>query len=150
VNTLFHGQELRNVCGSKRWVEAMLAARPFASWDTLAESAAHVWLSLDPADWLEAFAAHPRIGEKKPGWSSQEQSGTRGAAEETMRALAEGNRAYEEQFGFLYLVCATGRSADDMLANLRERMHNTRDTELRIAAEEQAKIIALRLEKLVL
>jgi len=150
VNTLFHSQDLKKVCGSNRWVDAMVAARPFASWDALVESATRTWLSLDPADWLEAFAAHPRIGEKNPGWSSQEQSGTRSASEETMRAIAEGNRAYEERFGFLYLVCATGRTAEDMLANLRERMHNDRDTELRIAAEEQAKIIALRLEKLVL
>jgi allantoicase len=150
VNTLFHAGELRKVCASSRWVEAMMAGRPFATWDALIDTATRIWLSLDPADWLEAFAAHPRIGEKKAGWSSQEQSGTRSAPEATMAALAEGNRAYDEKFGFVYLVCATGRGADEMLANLRERLSHDRDTELRIAAEEHAKITALRLEKLVL
>jgi allantoicase len=150
VNTLFDGSELRRVCGSSRWVEAMLAARPFLSWDELLGAATRIWRELEPGDWLEAFAAHPRIGERKAGWSSQEQSGTRSAAEETMQKLADGNRAYEEKFGFIYLVCATGRTADEMLANLTERLTHDRDAELRIAAEEQAKIIALRLEKLVL
>ncbi|HKR66792.1 MAG TPA: allantoicase [Thermoanaerobaculia bacterium] len=149
VNTLFHGHELRKVCASSRWVDAMMNARPFASWDALVDHATRLWLALDAADWLEAFSAHPRIGERRAGWSSQEQSGTRTASDETMAALAEGNRAYEEKFGFVYLVCATGRSADDMLANLRGRINNDRETELRIAAEEHAKITALRLEKLV-
>jgi allantoicase len=150
VNTMFHAYDLKKVCGSMRWVDAMLAARPFASWDALVSTAQEKWFSLDLAGWLEAFAAHPRIGERKAGWSSQEQSGTRGASEETMHALAELNLAYEEKFGFLYLVCATGRTADDMVASLHHRMQNDRDTELRIAAEEQAKIIAIRLEKLVM
>ncbi|HEX8252222.1 MAG TPA: allantoicase [Thermoanaerobaculia bacterium] len=148
VNTLFDGRELQRVCGSSRWTESMLRARPFASWDALVAAANEQWLALDAADWLEAFAAHPRIGEKKAGWSSQEQSGTRSAAAATMDAIAAGNRAYEEKFGFIYLVCATGRSADEMLSNLNERLTHDRETELRIAAEEQAKIIALRLEKL--
>ncbi len=150
VNTIFHPYELRNVCGSTRWVDAMLAARPYPSWDALVESASQTWFSLDPSDRLEAFSAHPRIGERKAGWSSQEQAGTRGASEDTMHDLAQLNVEYETKFGFIYLVCATGRTADEMLANLRERMKNDRDTELRIAAEEQAKIIELRLEKLVM
>jgi allantoicase len=150
VNTLFDAAELRRVCGSSRWSEAMMNARPFASWDALLAASNEIWSSLEANDWLEAFAAHPRIGERKPGWTAQEQSGTRGAAGETMRAIADGNRAYEEKFGFIYLVCATGRSADEMLANLTERLTHERDAELRIAAGEQAKIIALRLEKLVL
>jgi allantoicase len=150
VNTLFDATELKRVCGSARWAEAMLQARPFASWDGLLTAARETWFSLDASDWLEAFAAHPRIGEKKAGWSSQEQSGTRSASDQTMQQIAEGNRTYEERFGFVYLICATGRSADEMLANLEERLTHDRDAELRIAAEEQAKIIALRLEKLVL
>ena len=150
VNTLFDGTELRRVCGSSRWVESLLKARPFASWDALLAASNEIWRSLDANDWLEAFAAHPRIGERKAGWSSQEQSGTRTATDDTMQRIADGNRAYEEKFGFIYLVCATGRSADEMLANLTERLTHDRDAELRIAAEEQAKIIALRLEKLVL
>lgn len=150
VNTLFHPDELRKVCASSRWVEAMLAARPFASWEAMIDTATRIWLSLDEADWLEAFAAHPRIGEKKPGWSAQEQSGTHAASDDTKAALAEGNRAYDDKFGFVFLICATGRSAGEMLANLRERLQHDRATELRIAAEEHAKITALRLEKLVL
>ncbi|HEU4887075.1 MAG TPA: allantoicase [Thermoanaerobaculia bacterium] len=150
VNTLFAARELLRVCASKEWVQQMFAARPFASWDEMVDAATKIWLSLDAKDWLEAFAGHPRIGERKAGWSSQEQSGTRTASEDTMRAIADGNRAYEEKFGFIYLVCATGRSADEMLANLTERLTHDRETELRIAAEEQARIIALRLEKVVM
>jgi allantoicase len=150
VNTLFDPRELLKVCASKEWAQRMYAARPFASWDEMVDAAQKIWLALDADDWLEAFAGHPRIGERKAGWSSQEQSGTRTASEETMQAIAEGNRAYEEKFGFVYLICATGRSADEMLANLNERLTHGRDEELRIAADEQAKIIALRLERLVL
>lgn len=149
VNTLFAPADLLKVCGSLRWTAAIAQARPFASWEDLVERSAKAWASLEEPDRLEAFAAHPRIGERKAGWSRQEQSGTSGASEETMRALAEGNRAYEEKFGFVYLVCATGKSADEMLANLRERMSHDRDAELRIAAEEQRKITELRLEKMV-
>jgi allantoicase len=150
VNTLFHPHVLRAVCASTAWVEGMAAARPFASWEQMIETANRIWFSLPPSAWLEACAAHPRIGERKAGWSSQEQSGTRTASDETMRAIAAGNVAYEEKFGFVYLICATGRSADEMRANLEQRLQNDRDTELRIAAEEHAKITALRLEKLVL
>ena len=145
-------RELRSCCASERWVEGMLAARPFASWASLVETSDRIWNALTPSDWLEAFRAHPRIGEKKASarWTADEQSGTRGAASETMRALHEGNLAYEEKFGMVFLICATGRSADEMLASLQSRMNNERDAELRVAAAEQAKITALRLEKLVL
>lgn len=153
INTLIDAErELRHCCSSQQWAELMAAARPFASWESLIETADRVWLSVSPDEWLHAFHAHPRIGERKAGarWTAQEQSGTRTASDETRDALTEGNRAYEEKFGFIYLVCATGRSADEMLANLRERIGNDRETELRAAAEEQRKITALRLEKLVL
>jgi allantoicase len=150
VNTLFHPHVLRTVCASTAWVEGMAAARPFASWEQMIETSNRIWFSLPPGEWLEACAAHPRIGDRKPGWSSQEQAGTITAAAETMRAIAAGNVAYEEKFGFVYLVCATGRSADEMRADLDRRLQNDRETELRNAAAEHAKITAIRLEKLVL
>ncbi len=149
VNTLFHQRELLQVCASKKWAQRFFDTRPFASWEHMVDAATQIWSALDESDWLEAFAGHPRIGERKPGWSSQEQSGTRTASDETMQKIADGNRVYEERFGFVYLVCATGRSADEMLADLTERLTHDRDAELRIAAREQAKIIALRLEQLV-
>ncbi|HEX6087045.1 MAG TPA: allantoicase [Thermoanaerobaculia bacterium] len=148
VNSLFDTRELLKVCASPKWADAMMSARPFASWYAMVAHARGIELTDD--EWLAAFAAHPRIGDRKPGWSSQEQSGTRGASDETLRALADGNRAYEERFGFVYLICATGKSADEMLATLRTRIGNDRKTEIRNAAEEHRKITELRLEKLVL
>jgi allantoicase len=144
-------RELRTCCASSRWIAGMTGARPFRSWETLVENADRIWFSLTPEDWLEAFADHPRIGERRDGarWSAAEQSGTRSASDETMRALAEANRDYEQKFGFIYLVCATGKSGDEMLENIRQRLLNTRDDELRTAAEEQAKITKLRFDKLV-
>ena len=152
INTLDDAKSgLLSCCGSAKWVDAIAKARPFANWDDLAALADRIWSKLGSEDWMEAFRAHPRIGEKKAKarWASDEQSGTSGASQETMNALAEGNRQYEKKFGHIYLVCATGRNADDMLANLRERMKNDAATELRVAAEEQRRITALRLEKLV-
>ncbi len=152
INTLADAtNELRNCCGSSKWAEAMTKARPFTDWDELTANADRIWAKASPDDWMEAFRAHPRIGEKKADarWTSDEQSGTRTASIETMKALAEGNRSYEEKFGHIYLVCATGRSAADMLENLRERMKNDPATEVRTAAEEQRRITRLRLEKLV-
>ena len=149
VNTLLDPRILLNVNASTKWVNGMAEARPFESWDAMLAQSDRAWSSAEPSDWLEAFAAHPRIGDRKPGWTSQEQAGTVGAAEQTMRELAEINRAYEQKFGFVYLVCATGKSADELLTIARSRIGNDRDTELRNAAEEQRKITALRLEKLV-
>jgi allantoicase len=150
INTLFHAYELKKICGSSAWARQMAAARPFASWDDLVQKANEVWSALPDDALLEAFGAHPRIGERKPGWTAQEQSGVRTASDETLRAIADGNRLYEEKFGFVYLVCATGKSADEMLANLNERLTHDRETELRIAADEQRKITELRLEKMVM
>jgi len=147
VNTLADEAALRRVCGSSEWARRMLAARPMK--DAFATSD-EIWSSLSEADWREAFAAHPRIGEKKGGaWSAQEQSGTRTAAEQTMQQLADANRAYEERFGHIYIVCATGKSAEEMLSLCRERLGNEPAKELRVAAEEQRKIMHLRLQKLV-
>lgn len=147
-------QALHRCCASSAWVEEMLRRRPFGDDETLFEAADEAWWALDPDDWLEAFAGHPRIGEreaaafKTAGWSREEQSGVEAAAAGTRRELGEGNRAYEEKFGHVFLICATGKSAAEMLAALRRRMENDPQTELRVAAEEQRNITRLRLEKL--
>ena len=145
-------------CGSTRWAHEMDARRPFRDADDVADTGDEIWFGLDPEDWLEAFRAHPRIGERKAApaqdaraaaWSAQEQSRAADAGEDVAAALAEGNRAYEERFGHTYIVCATGKTAEEMLAILRARLANDPATELRAAAAEQAKITRLRLEKLL-
>jgi allantoicase len=149
VNTLLADGDLLRVCASRRWVQRFSAARPFASWEEMTASAASIWLDLDEADWLEAFAAHARIGERRAGWSTQEQSGAASADVQTRSALADAVRDYESKFGFVYLICATGKSAQEMLADARERLGNERKAEVRRAADEQRRITELRLEKLV-
>jgi OHCU decarboxylase len=148
--------ELLRCCGSLRWAQKMAASRPFASVTALGAEADRIWVSLDPGDWLEAFAAHPRIGERAretrgtpSRWSAEEQSGALSAAKEMTDALARGNEAYERRFGFIFLMCATGKSARGMLDVLNSRLRNAPDEEIRVAAEEQRKIMALRLRKLV-
>lgn len=145
-------------CGSTRWAHAMEARRPFADAQDVTATADEIWFGLDAEDWLEAFRAHPRIGERKAApaqgavaaaWSSQEQAGAAGAGEDVATALAEGNAAYEARFGHIYIVCATGKSAEEMLAILRARLAHDPATELRAAAAEQAKITKLRIEKLL-
>lgn len=136
-------------CGSRRWAHDLAARRPFASLAELHSAADQAWWSLDRADWLEAFSAHPRIGERGTGWSSDEQAAAASAADTVKAALARRNREYEARYGHVFLVCATGRSAESMLADLERRMRNETDTELRVAAGEQAKITRLRLDKLV-
>ena len=150
--------EFLKCCGSKSWARAMSNTRPFENADKLLNEADRVWCSLEPADWLEAFRAHPKIGEKKAAvtqseqaevWSAQEQSGTQHAPADTTAALVEGNRKYEQLFGFIFIVYATGKSSEEMLTTLNDRLNNDRDTEIRAAAEEQRKITRLRLEKLL-
>ena len=145
-------------CGSTRWAHEMEARRPFADAHDLLDTADEVWFGLDAEDWLEAFRAHPRIGERKAApaqdaraaaWSAQEQARAGDAGEDVARALAEGNEAYEARFGHIYIVCATGKSAEEMLAILRARLANDPATELRAAAGEQARITRIRLEKLL-
>jgi OHCU decarboxylase len=151
-------RELLTCCGSREWARRMAAGRPFRDAEEVMDEADAVWWELDPSDWLEAFRSHPRIGEKKAeagqtgrerAWSAGEQAGMGSAAEETQRALAEGNREYEARFGHIYIVCATGKSADEMLALLNARLANAPETEIRAAAEEQRKITRIRLEKLL-
>jgi OHCU decarboxylase len=142
-------------CGAKRWAEEMVALRPFKGVPELSEAADRVWSTMLEADWTEAFACHPRIGERKTthasaqsaAWSKQEQSRTSDAAEDVMAEIAEGNRLYEERFGFTYIVCATGKSAEEMLAILKRRLGATRAVELREAAEQQRQILQIRLGK---
>lgn len=150
-------RDLLRCCASYRWVEAMVRARPFLDDEAVYATAERVWSALDAPDWLEAFSAHPRIGEDRerlrarfaePAWSSREQSGVEGASEATLSALAAGNRDYAARFGHVFLVCATGKSATEMLTSLRARLTNDPATELRVAAAEQLKITRLRLAKL--
>jgi OHCU decarboxylase len=148
---------LLRCCGSSVWAEAMTAARPFEDAPALLRIAEHTWWALDEAAHREAFAAHPRIGERgqsatpargDAAWSAGEQRAA--AADIALTAeLAEANRAYAERHGFIFIVCATGRTAASMLADLRARTPRPLADELRTAAEEQCKITRLRLAKLL-
>jgi allantoicase len=150
---------LRACCGSSRWVREVIDDRPFEDLATLEKRAAEIWNALSPEDWDEAFKAHPRIGEEKAeaaqskvaqGWSAKEQSKVAEASQATLEELRATNAEYERKFGRIYIVCATGKTAEEMLAIAKERMRNDPDTELRRAADEQRKITELRLRKLVL
>lgn len=142
-------RELRRCCASERWASEMAARRPFASEAALFAAADDAWWNLEPDDWHEAFAAHPRIGERGGGaWSAQEQAGMSDARAPLEVEIREGNRAYEAKFGHVFLICATGLSAAEMAAALARRLDNDPDTELQIAAAEQARITRLRLQKL--
>jgi OHCU decarboxylase len=143
-------------CGSTRWAADVSALRPFWDVGQLLIIGERVWRELKSEDWLEAFRAHPKIGEAKPApaageearrWSEGEQSRARKASDETLAALAAANREYEERFGFIFIVCATGKTAEEMLALLRARLQNDIETELRVAEEEQWRITVLRLKK---
>jgi len=140
---------LSDCCGSARWVDAMAVSKPFGSSDELYEAAEKFWWSLNAADWLEAFSKHPKIGERKglSSWSSDEQRGMDGVADVVAARLAIKNIEYQEKFGWIFLVCATGKSANEMLNELERRLLCDRDSELRTAAVEQAKITRLRLAK---
>jgi OHCU decarboxylase len=150
--------ELLKCCGSSRWAEGVAARRPFRTAAELFEAADLVWWALSPGDWLEAFRGHPKIGERKAAaevseearrWSEREQSGASVARPATLAALAEANRVYEEKLGFIFIVCAQGKSAGEMLADLEARLNNEPGAELRVAAEEQRRITRLRLQKLL-
>lgn len=151
-------KELRQCCGSTRWCEQVSNNRPYETIEVLVAHADKLWQSLTPDDWLEAFRSHPKIGEKKASdkvsaqsqqWSGQEQAGVSSASQNTVDSLAALNRAYEQKFGFIFIICATGKTSDEMLAALRDRLQHDSDTELHLAAAEQAKITELRLKKLL-
>jgi OHCU decarboxylase len=150
-------QLLGDCCGSSQWVRGMVSRRPFGSVERAIAAADAVWQSLGPDDWKEAFSHHPRIGEHRTAarqsergasWAAGEQSGMGAAADATREALAVANREYEQRFGHIYIVCASGKTAEEMLADAGARLRNDPETELRVAAEEQRKITRLRLEKL--
>jgi OHCU decarboxylase len=142
---------LLECCGSTSWVQAILEARPFASLERLEAAATECWWRLRPSDWLEAFSKHPKIGEKNEvsAWSAQEQRGMNSAPAQVTERLAEMNRLYFEKFGWIFIVCATGKSAEEMLSLLESRLSNGPEEELGIAAAEQSKITLLRLKKLL-
>jgi OHCU decarboxylase len=137
-------------CGSIRWAREMTAARPFASRDRMGARADAIWASLPAADRLEAFASHPRIGEPGGGrWSSEEQAAASPATLAVRERLAAANREYEARFGYIFIVCAAGRRAGEILAALEDRLTNAAEAELTVAAEEQRRITRLRLAKLL-
>jgi 2-oxo-4-hydroxy-4-carboxy-5-ureidoimidazoline decarboxylase len=151
-------EQLSICCGSKRWQDNLIAQVPFTNEEDLFYKSSEAWHSTNEADWLEAFSHHPKIGDlenlKKKFASTQhlagaEQSSVQEASLNVLNKLAEGNNAYENKFGFIFIVCATGKSAKEMLDLLEKRLLNTREEELKIAAAEQNKITLLRLKKLI-
>ncbi|WP_422473349.1 2-oxo-4-hydroxy-4-carboxy-5-ureidoimidazoline decarboxylase [Endozoicomonas sp. ALB032] len=161
LNTLSEEQAsetFRQCCASGQWVESMVAARPFANIESLLIAANAVWSHCQKPDYLEAFDAHPKIGDinslkekyrNTQTMAGHEQSGVDEANEKTLQALAEGNEQYERQFGYIFIVCATGKSASEMLTLLQERLSNEPEEELSIAAAEQHKITSIRLCKML-
>src|SRR5262245_37540558 len=126
-------QLLSTCCGSRGWIDGMLARRPFGSADNLMRAASEVWFGLNSNDWREAFSHHPKVGDRDAlrtrfaatrSLSEREQAGLADASDEVLDALAEGNAAYERRFGFIFIVCATGKSAEEMLGLLQSRIDN--------------------------
>ncbi len=149
-------REIAACCGSKEWSRRVADRRPFSNSSTLLQAADEVWNALTSADWLEAFSAHPRIGESRAertvstrstAWSAQEQSSVSEESDQVKDALAESNREYERRFGRTFIVCATGKTAADILDICRLRLRNDETTELHEAAEQQRQITRLRLQK---
>lgn len=145
-------------CGAPAWVSAMVACRPFESLDEMQRTSDEICAQLSSEQWLVAFAHHPRLGETHAtaavtdaaqAWSEGEQRTAADGDEELRRELAEAQRLYEMRFGYIFIICASGRSAAEILSALRARMPNAPDAELRAAAGEQRKITRLRLAKLV-
>lgn len=149
-------KEILPCCGAKAWAEELAGKRPFDDEAALLIASDEVWLGLGTPDRLEAFQSHPKIGESRAAiatgghsadWSQQEQKSVAVAQEDVKAELANGNREYEEKFGFLFIVCATGKSAPEILEILKQRLQNGKDKELKEAAEEQRQITQLRLRK---
>tara|TARA_B110001454_G_C12436422_1_gene315857 strand:- start:72 stop:572 length:501 start_codon:yes stop_codon:yes gene_type:complete len=161
VNTLSKHQATNafmQCCTSSKWVNAMVAARPYANKQSLVKQADSAWKNLAETDYLAAFDGHPQIGDldtlrakyaNTKALASGEQSAVNEASEQVLLDLSNGNADYLEKFGFIFIVCASGKSAAQMLELLRERLPNDKATELVNAAEEQRKIFHLRLEKLL-
>jgi 2-oxo-4-hydroxy-4-carboxy-5-ureidoimidazoline decarboxylase len=138
-------------CGSRKWADIMTERRPYRDAAAMHNIAEELWSSLGEQDWQEAFAAHPKIGEQKASanWSAAEQSGMMRAAEGTAQSIRRLNEDYERKFGWIFIVCASGKSAEEMLQLLSERIKNDPPREFLLAAAEQLKITHLRLRKLV-
>jgi 2-oxo-4-hydroxy-4-carboxy-5-ureidoimidazoline decarboxylase len=148
---------LHQCCGSTNWVNKMLEALPVEDLIELLETAEEKWYACQEADWREAFAHHPKIGDihslkekfaSTAHWAEGEQAAVQEASEQTLQQLAAANQAYEQRFGYIFIVCATGKSAGEMLQLLNLRLYNNPEVEIQIAMEEQNKITKLRLEKL--
>ena len=149
-------REILPCCGSSAWAAALASKRPLLDGETLLASSDEIWRGLAEAHWLEAFRSHPRIGESRAektvasqssAWSEQEQKKAAMADEAARTALKWGNREYEQKFGRIFIVCAMGKSASEILEILRRRLHNDDATELQQAAEEQRQIMHIRLKK---
>lgn len=151
-------EALETCCGAKHWVKQMVSKVPYNSKKELFDWADRIWENADKSDWLEAFTRHPKIGDidsleekfaNTKKWAASEQSGVRLAEREILKALAEANVTYEAKFGYIFIVCATGKSATEMLDLLNERLSNSKEEEILIAMKEQQKITKIRLEKLL-
>lgn len=144
---------LREFCSSSRWIEAMASARPYKNEEHMLNIAESTWRNASETDILEAFLGHPKIGDLKAlknkyaHHASNEQGQVADAQEETLRKLQQYNELYENQFGFIFIVCATGKSAQEMLNFIEQRLLNSRDIELRNGANEQLKILILRIKR---
>lgn len=149
-------EELSKCCGSRAWVDKMLPFFPADDLVELLEDAEEQWWKCSEQDWKEAFAQHPKIGDREvlrqkfaSGMEKKEQAGMDQASQAMLDSFADANRRYEEKFGYIFIVCATGRSAGEMLGDLQTRLQNSPEVEIEIAADEQNKITKLRLENLL-
>jgi OHCU decarboxylase len=147
---------LMDCCGCAGWASGVASRRPYETADALHKAADSVWWKLARKDWLEAFSHHPQIGdapasgsESAQRWAAGEQAGARAASDDVKTRMARANRAYFEKFGYIYIVCATGKSAEGMLAILNQRLQNDPPSELSVAAEQQRLITRIRLDKLL-
>ena len=152
LNSLFDSEARRffhSTCASSSWVSDMMAGRPYESTQDVLRSASSAFDLLTAEDWLEAFAGHPRIGERGDAQANREQAATSSASREVIARLASVNEEYEAKFGFTYIVYATGKSAEEMLQIAETRLENTKREEIEIAAEEQSSITETRLRRML-
>lgn len=151
-------EKLLLCCGSAAWASQLNESFPVASFDHMLERSDAIWANVSKEDAMEAFSHHPKIGDIKSlekkfastkEWAGNEQSGVNTATHDVLRALSKGNEDYEQKFGYIFIVCATGKSADEMLTLLHKRLPNDAELEWKIAAAEQNKITHIRLNKLI-
>ena len=158
LNKIQLAQELSKCCGSSKWIDKMCSLFPVPDEATLLKQASEIWYACNEDDWLEAFTHHPKIGDinslkEKFATTAElaagEQSLVKQTSEKVLEDLSEANTVYEKQFGYIFIVCATGKSAEEMLHLLQQRLTNKPEDEIKIAMEEQNKITILRLKKLL-